>query len=239
MAHAFEPVYRQSLSDDVAQRITNLIQSGGYVPGSRLPTISQMAHDFAVGAPTLREALKKLETVGIVAIRHGSGVYVGRSPDTMFVSNPIFGGAPTKKQLVDLLEARIPIETRTTALAAANATDLQLKEMATLLDRAAASFDDPTTLSETNMAFHRHIALSSGNAVLFQILDVLSTLFRQEQRVILEIHGRKQDDHGEHVDIFKAIQSRDVERAAQRMQSHLERVRDVIMKWESDKDPIR
>ena len=80
MDKGFMPVLRQSLADDVAQRITQLIQSGNYGPGARLPAISRMATQFAVGAPTLREALKKLETVGVVDIRHGSGVYVGRAP---------------------------------------------------------------------------------------------------------------------------------------------------------------
>src|SRR3954470_8009304 len=102
MAHAFEPVYRQSLADDIAQRITRLIQSGGYKPGERLPTISRMAQDFDVGAPTLREALKKLETVGVVTIRNGSGVYVGRSPDSLLITNPVLDQTPTKQLLIDL-----------------------------------------------------------------------------------------------------------------------------------------
>ena len=238
MAHAFEPVYRQSLSDDIAQRISQLIQAGNYEPGARLPTISRMARDFGVGAPTLREALKKLETVGAVNIRHGSGVYVGRSPDSLLISNPIFELTPSKKLLVDLIDARIPIEMQTASLAARHATDANLAEMERLLTRAGESFDDANLLTEVNLAFHRQIAVASGNAVMHQILDVLSSLFRREQRVILDIHGRREDDHGEHLEILAALRARDPELAMKRMQGHLQRVKDVLLQWDPSSSPV-
>ena len=234
MGLPFQPVSRQTLSDDIAQRITRLISSGGYTTGSRLPTISVMARDFGVGAPTLREALKKLETVGAVAIRHGSGVYVGRPADSMLMSNPVFGAQPTRKLLIDLIEARMPIEIETARLAARNATAAQLDEMKRLLSKASGSMGDAATLSDTNMSFHQHIALSSGNLVLHQMLEVLSTIFRREQRQILDIHGRRRDDHAEHEEIFAAIRAHDEVRAMQRMHGHLERVRDVLAQWNAE-----
>lgn len=185
-----------------------------------------------MGAPTLREALKKLETVGVVAIRHGSGVYVGRAPTSLLMSNPIIEVAPSRKLLVDLIEARLPVETTTASLAARNATDAHLDEMERLLDKAHLSLDDPATLTEINLAFHRQIALASGNVVLHQILDVLSSLFRREQRMILDIHGKRDTDYAEHREIYEALRARDVPLATARMQQHLERVRDVLMQYD-------
>jgi GntR family transcriptional regulator, transcriptional repressor for pyruvate dehydrogenase complex len=238
MDHAFTPVLRQSLSDDIAQRITQLIQTGQHQPGARLPAISQMARQFGVGSPTLREALKKLETVGVVEIRHGSGVYVGQSPDSLLITNPIRDIPPTRKLLVDLIEARIPIEMETASLAARNATPEHLEEMDRLLTRAGRSFDDAALLNQVNLAFHRQIALASGNLVMHQILDVLSNLFRQEQRLILSIHGRQEDDHHEHVEIFEALRARDGALAVTRMRTHLERVRDMLQQWDASENPL-
>lgn len=237
MEPVFAPVLRQSLSDDIAQRITQLIHAGRHAPGARLPAISQMARQFGVGSPTVREALKKLETVGVVEIRHGSGVYVGRSPDSLLITNPVLGAHPTRKLLVDLIEARIPIELETAALAARNATDEHLEEMDRLLTRAGDSFGDVALLNQVNLSFHRQIALASGNLVMHQILDVLSNLFQQEQRLILSIHGRQEDDHREHVEIYEALRSRDVHLAVTRMRAHLERVRDMLQKWDSSTHP--
>jgi GntR family transcriptional repressor for pyruvate dehydrogenase complex len=239
MCPGFDPVLRLSLSDDVAQRITQLIQSASYSPGARLPAITDMARQFGVGSPTVREALKKLETVGVVDIRHGSGVYVGRSPHSLLISNPVFEAAPTKKLLVDLISARIPIETETAGLAATNATAEHLEEMARLLAEAGKSLDDAPLLNTVNLSFHRAIALASGNAVMHQILEVLSNLFGKEQAVILSIHGKRSDDHAEHLEIHQALCARDPVLASQRMQRHLERVREKLVNWDPKSNPVR
>jgi GntR family transcriptional repressor for pyruvate dehydrogenase complex len=232
MESVFEPLPRQSLADDLAQRIKTLIQSGEFQSGDRLPAISQMARDFGVGSPTLREALKKLETVGLVDIKHGSGVYVARQQSSLLITNPVYDDGVTKKLLVDLIEARIPIEVKSAELAARHATPEHLRELRQLLVRAGESLDDAALLNETNLAFHRQIALASGNTVLHQLLEVLSSVFRKEQRLILDIHGSHRDDHGEHVAILEALELRDVALAVARMQTHLERVREMLLRWD-------
>ncbi|MEP6509354.1 MAG: FadR/GntR family transcriptional regulator, partial [Gemmatimonadales bacterium] len=228
----FQSVLRQSLSDEIAEKITRMIQSTGFKPSDRLPAITQMARQFGVGSPTVREALKRLETIGVVDIRHGSGVYVGTTPDSFLITNPVFGGTPSKKVLVDLIDSRIPVEMRTASLAANNATTEHLDEMERLLAQAGQSLNDGELLNKVNLSFHRQIALASGNTVMHQILEVLSSLFRQEQRVILDIKGNRAEDHGEHVGIFEAVRLRDASLATSRMQDHLERVREVLMGWD-------
>lgn len=223
---------RQSLSDGLAEQVRKLIRTGGYRSGDRLPSIAQMARRFGVGHPTLREALKKLETLGIVHIRHGSGVYVGRDDDSLVISNPIYSGAFSQKLLVDLIEARIPIELTSVELAAANATEAQLQEMERLIAEAGAHLDDDETLSAANMAFHREIAVASGNSVLAQLLDVLTRVFQDEQRAILGIHGSRKKDHEEHIGILEALRARDAETAVERMRAHLMGVREVLKQWE-------
>lgn len=102
------PVARQSLSDELAQRVRWMIAGGGYAPGDRLPSIASMARRFGVAHPTLREALRKLETLGIVEIRHGSGVFVGVDENALLITNPVFEGHVTRALLLDLVDARTP-----------------------------------------------------------------------------------------------------------------------------------
>lgn len=233
MEVVFQSVARQNLADEVALQITQMISNGGFKAQDRLPAISKMARQFQVGSPTLREALKKLETVGLVDIRHGSGVYVGEAPGTFLFTNPVFGAQPSKKLLVDLIDSRIPIEMRTASLAARNATPEHLHEMERLLNQAESTLDDGDTLTQVNLSFHREIALASGNLVMHQILDVIAKLFRREQRVILDIKGNRSEDHAEHVAIFEAIRAGDEPMATLRMKEHLERVREVLTGWDS------
>lgn len=231
MQTVFDPVLRQNLSDDLVQRIQQLIQAEGYQPGDRLPAIAQMARQFGVGSPTLREALKKLETVGAVEIKHGSGVYVGSSPNSLLIPNPIFDGTASKRLLLDLIEARMPIEVQAAVMAAKHATEEHLREMERLLASAEMNIDNDSVLSVTNMAFHRQISLASGNSVFPQILEVLSTLFRNEQRAILSIYGSRRQDHAEHRGIFEAVRRGEETVAAKRMRVHLDGVRRALLQW--------
>lgn len=234
----FKPMERSSLADGLAERIARTIQSGAYESGDRLPAMTEMAQKFGVGYPTLREALKQLETVGVIEIKHGSGVYVRESRDVMVVSNPVFGGVVSKKLMIDLIEARTSIETLSAALAAEHAGEEQLERMAAHLEEAGKHLDDDGVLNTNNMAFHREIAKASNNVVLAQLLDVLADLFKSEQRVIIDIYSSRRKDHEEHLGILEALRARDSRQAEERMRRHLDGVREAIEHWNPEETPL-
>jgi GntR family transcriptional repressor for pyruvate dehydrogenase complex len=238
MRDAFAPVLKQSLSDKLAQRIRGMIQKGDYGQGDRLPPIMEMAKRFSVGHPTIREALKKLETMGIVEIRHGSGVYVSRSEEVLVLASPDYPGTVTKKLLLDLIDTRMPLEMKSVAEAVKNATLEDLVEMRRLLKQAGDNFDNDVVLNETNMGFHRQIAIASGNTVLLQLLDVLRDLFTEEQRLILGIFGSRERDHREHLAILESLENRDEAVGIERMRKHLQGVADSIHRWDPDNHPV-
>src|SRR5690606_18015208 len=134
-------------------------------------------------------------------------------------------------------EARIPIETTGVALAARRATDDDLAGMEALLARAEANLTDDDVLNATNMAFHTAIAAASGNAVLHQVSDVLSRLFQDEQRALINIFGSRTRDHAEHVGILDALLTHDAALATERMRAHLEGVRAALLQWDGDGSP--
>jgi GntR family transcriptional repressor for pyruvate dehydrogenase complex len=238
MKDALRPVVKQSLSDRLARRIRGLIQTGDYKPGDRLPAIMEMARRFGVGHPTVREALKKLETMGVVEIRHGSGVYVTRSDEVLVLASPDYTGAVTKKLLLDLIQSRMALELQSVAEAARNATDEHLREMRRLLTTAGQSLENDEVLSSVNMSYHRQIAIASGNTVLAQLLDVLRELFNEEQRLILDIFGSRERDHQEHLAILDALEQRNATVAVDRMKTHLEGVQDAVLRWDPEHHPV-
>ena len=237
MHDLIRPVARLGLADDLAQKIRQLIRKRAYAAGERLPSIAVMASSFQVGAPTVREALKTLEAVGVVEIRHGSGVYVGLIDESVVIANPVFDGTVSKKLLLDLIEARIPIETTTAALASTNATAEHFAEMDRLLQRAGEHLHDDTVLNETNLAFHQQIAIASGNSVLQQLLSVLTKLFSREQRLILDIQNTREEDHAEHLAIVAALKQHQTQLAVARMKGHLQNVQQMLQQWDSTKTP--
>lgn len=235
---SFAPVLKQSLSDKLAQRIRAMIQKGEYTQGDRLPPIMEMAKRFGVGHPTIREALKKLETMGFVEIRHGSGVYVSRSEEVLVLASPDYGGTVTKKLLLDLIHARMPLEVMSVSEAVKHSSEEDLIEMRRLLESAGQNLGNDVVLNEVNMGFHRQIALSSSNMVLLQLLDVLRDLFTDEQRLILGIFGSRERDHREHLEILDAIERRDEERGTTLMRQHLQGVADSILRWDPEDHPF-
>ena len=235
---AFAPELKQSLSDRLAGRIRGMIQRGHFRVGDRLPSIMEMAKRFGVGHPTVREALKKLETIGVVEIRHGSGVYVSRSEEVLVLASPDYPGTVTKKLLLDLIRARMALEARSVADAVQKATAAHLKEMRRLLSTAGQNLSNDDVLNTVNMSFHRQIALASGNAVLVQLLDVLRELFSDEQRLILSIFGSRERDHEGHLAILEALERRDAKLGVKRMHAHLKGVEDAILRWDPAHHPV-
>src|SRR5829696_7619401 len=238
MRDAFGPVLKQSLSDKLAQRIRSMIQKGDYKRGDRLPPIMEMARRFGVGHPTIREALKRLETMGYVEIRHGSGVYVSRSEDVFVHASRDYSGTVTKKLLLDLIHARMPLEIQSVADAVKNGTLEDMVEMRRLLTTAGQNLDNDDVLNEVNMAFHRQITRASGNTVLAQLLEVLHELFTEEQRLILGIFGSRERDHQEHLAILEALELRDEALGVDRMRKHLEGVAEAVERWNPEDHPV-
>jgi GntR family transcriptional repressor for pyruvate dehydrogenase complex len=239
MKHSFEPVVKQSLPDKLARQIRGTIQSGNYRRGDRLPPIVEMAKRFEVGQPSIREALKKLEAMGVVQIRHGAGVFVTRSEEVLVLASPDYAGTVTKKLLLDLIQARIPIESQSVADCVKNATPEQVQALKRILASASKHLDDDEILNSVNMEFHGKIAEASGNSVTAQLLAVLHELFTEEQRLILGIFGSREEDHRDHLQILKAIEQRDEALAVKRMRSHLESVREAIQRWDPEDHPVK
>jgi len=235
---AFRPVMKQSLSDRLARRIRKMIQSGSYKQGDRLPAIMEMARRFGVGHPTVREALKKLETMGVVEIRHGAGVFVSRSQEVLLLASPDYAGDVTRKLLLDLVQTRIPLEVEAISCAARHATPEHLARMREQLEIAAENLDNDEELNIANMGFHHQIALASNNAVLTQIVDVLQALFGDEQQIILGIWGSRAEDHREHLALLAALEARDEALCAHLMRKHLEGVHQMIILWNPADHPL-
>jgi GntR family transcriptional regulator, transcriptional repressor for pyruvate dehydrogenase complex len=238
MKASFEPVVKQNLPDRLARQIRGTIQSGNYRRGDRLPPIVEMAKRFEVGQPSIREALKKLEAMGVVQIRHGSGVFVTRSEEVLLLASPDYAGTVTKELLLDLIRARIPIEIQSVADAVERATPEQVKELRHILDKAQKHLDDDERLDAVNLEFHGKIAIASGNSVTAQLLAVLHELFAEEQRLICSIFGSHKAAHQHHLQILEAIERRDVELAVERMRAHLESVHAAILSWDPEHHPV-
>lgn len=219
---------RPDLSQQLSHQIIDLIAAHDMQPGDRMPTMRELAAQFAVATPTIREALRRLQATGVIDIRHGSGIYVLRAEQGMMIANPHYGELDAKS-ILDLLDARLLIEPYLAGIAAQTASDGALDELRGILADAERLLDGQATpLGTKNMRFHAAIAQISGNRILSQVLESLIDRYGSEQLAILEIVNARVRDHEDHLRIFEALCAHDGSLAAERMQRHITQVRAVI-----------
>jgi GntR family transcriptional repressor for pyruvate dehydrogenase complex len=212
----------------VTEQVLALIERDGLARGDRLPSVQALARQLSVAAPTVRESLRQLQALGVIELRHGSGVYVRDAQRRVLLANP-FPGQLETRTIFDLLEARLLIEPHLTALAAVVAADDELDDLAVALDHAAEQLDGPDeVLNSLNMGFHRGVARLSRSSVLSQAIESIIDVYAAEQMVILRLYDDRRRDHEQHLGIFEALRRRDADEAAELMRVHIEGVRSVL-----------
>lgn len=115
-------VTRPSLSEYLSREILELVRAGSLRPGDRLPSARSLAERFSVATPTLREALRRPQAVGVLDVRHGSGAYVRSGHGRVVFANPHVGQLEAKT-LLQVLDARLLIEPYFAESAALNARE--------------------------------------------------------------------------------------------------------------------
>ncbi|ADB50922.1 FadR/GntR family transcriptional regulator [Conexibacter woesei] len=219
---------RLSASDELTQDLIDALKRQGFGPGDRLPSVTALATQFAVAAPTIREALRRLQALGFLDFRHGSGVYVREPLERVIVSNP-YSGQLDPDVLLDLIDARLLIEPHLACLAVVRGGAEAVAELERILDLADQSLQgQDETLSDLNLDFHRAIARLSGNKVLGQTMDSLLDLYAAEQMMILQVYDNRERDAREHRAVLTAIRGGRPDLAAEQMREHLTGVRTVV-----------
>jgi GntR family transcriptional repressor for pyruvate dehydrogenase complex len=225
------PQRRPNLSAYLSQQVINLIRDRQLKPGDRLPSARDLAIQFSVATPTIREALRRLQATGIVDIRHGSGIYVKRESDRMMLSNPTYGALETQT-IMQVLDARLLIEPHLAQLAATRATNRDVAELRELLSRAEQALEKPDDgYIRANHALHAGIARASGNLVLTHVVESLLEMYSTELHLVdpnstlAEIRAR---DHRNHQLVIEAIAAADGPAAYEAMVQHLEIARSSI-----------
>ncbi len=191
-----------------------MISTDKLVAGQAIPALRPLAARFGVAVPTMRESLRRLEGMGILEFRHGSGIYVGPNSTRMVLAN-VLAPRPTGEQLAQLLQARLVIEPPIAALAATvrSADGVDQLERA-LEDAHGCLLSGDPRLVAANVDIHRSVAAATGNAVLAETLDSLAAVHAADQAEILELYGDAAQDYDEHAEIVRHIRSGDAEGGA-------------------------
>lgn len=216
---AVEPrrLYRQ-----IADQLAQLIASGEFPSGTRLPAERELAVSLGVSRTSVREAIISLEMSGLVEVRVGTGVFVTKPPEGASHSGGDAGPGP-----FELLAARKLLEGEIAALAARVATPTDAAALRQSVERLKANVNDFAAREAEDRDFHLRLARATGNGSLELVVEGL-----WDQRA--ELWGRLQQHFHttaltertirDHAAIATAVAARDPEAARAAMHRHLARV---------------
>jgi GntR family transcriptional repressor for pyruvate dehydrogenase complex len=214
------------LYQELARQLTAELEGGTYPVGSRLPAERELAVQYNVSRPTVREAIIALEVQGLVEVRIGSGAYVLRIPGS--ADMPGFNITA-----FELTEARLLFEGEAAALAASQVTDAEIAEIAELVDAIARENLDPAGTDKADRAFHLAIARATRNTAIVETIENLWSLrYTSPEAALLHEKARTANVKpvvDEHTAVLTALKARDPAAARAAMRLHLSAVLDSLL----------
>ena len=225
---------REGLPEQIVRQLAGLVRRGELQPGDRLPAERALAEQLGVGRPTLREALRALQLLGVLDIRHGGGVFVSElQPDTLL--GPLHSFLSLERHDIGtVLEARRIIEGAVLAFVAGVIDDSSLAKLELNLTAfqalvEAGQQDGPVAAAEINKLaeeFRTIVEDAVGNPILNRAvtsLDILSTATRYRitekgsLRQLLVNHRR----------IVAALAAHDPDAARRALEAHIDYLREI------------
>jgi GntR family transcriptional repressor for pyruvate dehydrogenase complex len=217
-----ESAGRRSLADVVFDRLQRAIKSGAYRPDERLPTEHDLAAEFEVSRPIVREALKRLRDQGLIYSRRGAGSFVR----VIGLKQPLgFGQLENVSDLLNCYEFRVTIEPEAAALAADRQDAASLSAISAALEMMRDATNRSTHREDADFLFHLAIARASENTYFSTAMEAL----KDHIAVGMRFHGASVKREasgltrvfGEHSAIYEAIRDRDGAAARVMMRDHL------------------
>jgi GntR family transcriptional repressor for pyruvate dehydrogenase complex len=224
----FEAIRRSKVYEEVARRLEQLIVER-MKPGDMLPPERELAESFGVSRSSVRDAIRRLELVGMVEPRQGSGTVV-REVSTDNLINPLTAVLVQKRKLVvELLDVRKMLEPPLASRAASHASGNDIAELEDILRRQDEKLRRGDPAIEEDNEFHYAIAMASDNSVVLKVLDVLMDLLRETRERALQVEGRPQKSIAGHRRILAAIKRHDPLAAELAMRRHIEEVSEIVL----------
>lgn len=222
-----EPVLeRRSISEQVANRILAMIKSGNLRPGDQLPTEAQMTLAFAISRPPLREALKALTIMGVLASRQGGRYTVtDLSPARLAAPFNVMLGV-ADYDVHQHFEARDAVEVQLVRLCAERASPELRQRILTLAVDGRAFHHDPVAFRLMDIEFHEALYGGAGNHLLGTLAMLLYDVGLDVRRVASTVPGIIEKSVQQHIEVAEAIVAHDAAASAEAYRRHLEHVRD-------------
>lgn len=214
-------IKRNSLADEVAQRLQEQISLGTYKPGEKLPTEPALMQAYGVGRSSIREAVRILANSGVLRVQQGLGTFVEASTG---IEEP-FPQRIKRAAVNDIDEVRQLLEMKIAQKAAQNRTAEDIEKMETYLKKRkeTAATDDTAGAIDADISFHVAIAEASGNGILTDLYKTVAHHLKNHFIAKFKNAESFRETQHLHKNLLNSIIAKDAQKAwqwAQRITQH-------------------
>jgi GntR family transcriptional repressor for pyruvate dehydrogenase complex len=224
-----EAIDRHTTADLVVERIAGVIRDRKLAAGARLPGEHELVEQLKVSRPVLREALARLQSMGLVDIQRGRGTFVGNATSLANCVRLLRSAvAISPQELLSYAELRSAIEVQAARQAAERATDDDLAELAGILKQLDSDELPYPEALELDFAFHRKLIDIAGNPLMRNMMEVIYEFVLTQMARTTPSQRDNQLGRRLHKAILRAVREHDSDAAADAMQKHMQAVLDRL-----------
>ena len=218
---AFQAIKRVSASEQVFEQIRKMILDGEWKSGDRIPPENELAGLFNVSRATVRQALSRLATVGLVETRWGEGNFVKEIDVGTYANGLLPAIYLSDDSIRHVWEFRLITEVESAGLAAQRATSKDLRALRANLEKMISYYGEVDKYLAADFEFHQIITRMTGNPILIQAQTILKDVLLESITTLTKVVGEN-DGLSFHRKICEAMEQRDASLARELMKQHLE-----------------
>jgi DNA-binding FadR family transcriptional regulator len=222
-----DPVARPKLAELVQNRLLAVIKAENLRPGDPLPSERELMQSYAVGRPSIREAMQNLKRMGLIEINHGERPRVAAPSFERMVADMsetmrhVLMNSPAT--LDHLKEARASFEMTIAQIAARKRTMDDVEDLRRILAEQEQARLDSNAFLEADGRFHHRIAVMTGNPIFAHLSQALFAWLARFHFDLVRKPGLEQLTLAEHTQILEAIARGEPDEAARLTRDHLNR----------------
>jgi GntR family transcriptional regulator, transcriptional repressor for pyruvate dehydrogenase complex len=207
----------KKVSDSVVEQIEEMIKSGSFQAGEKLPSVRELCEMFGVGRSAVRDAITTLKGKGAVEVKQGEGTYILEFDSTRLFNNHLL--LPGYRDISELFQVRKILEAEIAEMAALNRSEADLHLMEKILSNQSIKG------WESDYHLHTAIAKAAGNEIIIQLVQFISATMK---KAMIDFHNYIEKNpttvqviENQHIRIYESIKLAIPPKAKQTMIEHL------------------
>jgi len=223
-------VSAKTKTDMVVENVIQTIAMENYKPGDKIPPESHFIKEFDVSRVTVREAFKRLSSMGVVTIKSGDGTFVN-TIKPFEIKEELLPLLTNKDTIEEIFEIRICIELFIMELAVLRRTEEDLDKLSHIIENMEDRLQsgDIEGYGSYDDQFHNHLSNICGNSILKSIYESLTLVRKTYIRMSNKTDENMAMSNSEHHEIYNALKIHDVEAAKHTMKNHLLRTKRNVL----------